>query len=76
MTFDILKPVVVLIGWTLVMWAWMIAVRMPALKAAGVDLDRKVLSDLAVTDATAFGSLVQQAKSALEKKAGETKAAA
>lgn len=35
-----LQPVVVLIGWTLVMWAWMIAVRMPALKAAGIQLGK------------------------------------
>lgn len=39
---EILKPVVVLIAWTLVMWAWMIAVRMPALRAAGVDVSKLV----------------------------------
>jgi hypothetical protein len=38
MQADILRPVVVLVGWTLVMWAWMLAVRLPALKAAGIDL--------------------------------------
>jgi large subunit ribosomal protein L20 len=38
------------------------------LKAAGVGLDRKVLADLAVTDEAAFKSIVDQAKSALEKK--------
>ena len=37
---DILKPVVVLIAWTLVMWAWMLAKRIPALKAAGIDLTK------------------------------------
>jgi len=37
---DILKPVVVLIAWTLVMWAWMLAKRIPALKAAGIDLSK------------------------------------
>ena len=37
---EILRPVVALIAWTLVMWAWMIAVRLPALKAAGVDLGK------------------------------------
>lgn len=37
---DILKPVVVLAAWTMVMWLWMIAVRMPALKAAGIDLSK------------------------------------
>ena len=35
------------------------------LKAAGVELDRKVLADLAVTDPAAFGKLAEQAKSAL-----------
>lgn len=28
---DILKPMVALLGWTLVMWAWMYAVRLPAI---------------------------------------------
>ena len=35
---EILKPVVVLIAWTLVMMVWMVAVRMPALKKAGIDI--------------------------------------
>ncbi|MGU3390966.1 MAPEG family protein [Sphingomonas sp. M1A8_2b] len=35
---DILKPMVVLIAWTLVMLAWTLATRLPAMKAAGVDL--------------------------------------
>jgi large subunit ribosomal protein L20 len=39
------------------------------LKAANIELDRKVLADLAVVDATAFSANVEQAKSALEKKA-------
>ena len=34
------------------------------LKAAGVEVDRKVLADLAVTDAAAFASLVEVAKAA------------
>ena len=37
---EILKPVVVLIAWTLVMMIWMVAVRMPALKKAGIDIAR------------------------------------
>lgn len=37
---DILQPVVVLAAWSMVMWAWMVAVRMPALKAAGIDLSK------------------------------------
>jgi large subunit ribosomal protein L20 len=35
------------------------------LKAAGVEVDRKVLADLAVTDATAFAALVEVARGAL-----------
>src|SRR3954471_4281084 len=35
------------------------------LHAAGIETDRKVLADLAVTDPAAFGALVQAAKSAL-----------
>jgi large subunit ribosomal protein L20 len=38
------------------------------LKAAQIGLDRKVLSDLAVTDETAFNAIVAQVKSALESK--------
>jgi large subunit ribosomal protein L20 len=36
---------------------------MNGLKKAGVDLDRKILADIAVHDAAAFGKLVEQAKS-------------
>ncbi len=39
------------------------------LKAANILLDRKVLSDIAVTDEAAFKKVVDLAKSALEKKA-------
>jgi len=37
------------------------------LKAANVELDRKVLAELAVSDPQAFGALARQAKSALER---------
>jgi large subunit ribosomal protein L20 len=37
------------------------------LKAAGVELDRKVLADIAVNDPPGFTALVGQAKGALEK---------
>ena len=43
------------------------------LKAAGVEVDRKVLADLAVTDAPAFAALVEVARKALP---AETEAAA
>src|SRR3954470_11608014 len=46
------------------------------LKAAGIDLDRKVLSDMAITDEPAFKGLVERAKSALTTKASDAKAAA
>ena len=39
------------------------------LKAANIELDRKVLADLAVVDAATFSAIVEQAKGALEKKA-------
>ena len=35
----ILQPVVALTIWTLVMWAWMYATRIPAMKAARIDPD-------------------------------------
>ena len=35
---EILQPVVVLIAWSLVMMVWMIIVRLPAMKKAGIDL--------------------------------------
>src|SRR5216117_29196 len=43
------------------------------LKAAGIGLDRKILSDLAITDEIAFKGIVEQVKGALEKKQGEAK---
>jgi len=39
---------------------------MHGLKAAGVDLDRKVLAEVAAGDAAGFGLLVEKAKAALE----------
>jgi large subunit ribosomal protein L20 len=45
------------------------------LKAAGIGLDRKILSDLALTDEATFKSIVDQAKSALAGKAKQKKAA-
>jgi large subunit ribosomal protein L20 len=45
------------------------------IKAAGIELDRKVLADLAVTDEAAVEALIATAKEALEKKASVAKAA-
>jgi large subunit ribosomal protein L20 len=39
------------------------------LKAAGVEVDRRVLADLAVTDAPAFAALVEVARAALPQAA-------
>jgi ribosomal protein L20 len=42
---------------------------MEGLKAAKIDLDRKVLADIAATDSQAFGQLVQVAQDGLKAKA-------
>ena len=46
-----------------------------ALKAANIGLDRKILSDLAITDEAAFKGIVEQVKTALEEKRKAKKAA-
>ena len=46
------------------------------LAAAKIELDRKVLSDLAIRDEVAFNGLVTQARQALAEKAEAIKAAA
>lgn len=43
---------------------------MHGLSLAGIELDRKVLADLAVREEAGFEALVEQAKAALDKKAG------
>lgn len=45
---------------------------MEGIKAANVDLDRKVLADIAATDATAFTELVKTAQGALKTKQSKT----
>lgn len=49
---------------------------MEGLKAAKVGLDRKVLADIAATDAAAFASIVDTAKAALKAKPAATLAKA
>lgn len=44
------------------------------LKAAKIELDRKVLADLAATDAAAFGEIIKLAQNALKTKASAAKA--
>ncbi len=39
---------------------------MSGLKKAGIDLNRKILADMAVNDPAAFSALISQAKAALE----------
>ena len=46
------------------------------LRAAQIDLDRKVLSDLAVRDEVAFTAIVKQVQSALQNKADASPAKA
>ena len=49
---------------------------MEGLKTAKVALDRKVLADIAATDAAAFGEIINLAKSALKSKPAATLAKA
>ena len=49
---------------------------MDGLKKAGIELNRKVLAEMAYHDAPAFGTLVGQAKTALEKAEAERMALA
>jgi hypothetical protein len=42
MSTEILKPVAVLIAWSLVMLVWMVIVRLPALKKVGIDINTAV----------------------------------
>jgi len=49
---------------------------MEGLKFAGIEMDRKVLADLAVKDIAAFEAFANQAKAAMEKKNSEAKVAA
>src|SRR5476651_1023993 len=45
------------------------SVFMNGLKLAGIEVDRKILADIAVKDADAFAMLAEQAKAALKKAA-------
>ncbi len=39
---DILQPVVALAAWTMVMWLWLYATRIPAMRAAKVDIANRI----------------------------------
>jgi hypothetical protein len=47
---DILRPVVALAAWTMVMWLWMYATRIPAMSAAKVDPDQLAMDPEATLD--------------------------
>ncbi len=47
---DILRPMVALIAWTLVMLGWMVATRLPAMRAAGLSLGTLVGTKAADAD--------------------------
>ena len=49
---------------------------MEGIKAAGIELDRKILADLAVTDEAAFTAIFHKAKAALDAKRDAAKKAA
>ncbi len=40
MQSEILKPIVVLVAWSLVMLVWLVIVRLPAMKKAGIDINK------------------------------------
>jgi len=40
LTTSLVPPVLALVGWTFVMWMWLYATRIPALRAARVDLEQ------------------------------------
>lgn len=42
MNSEILKPVAVLVAWSLVMLVWAVAARIPAMKKAGIDINKAV----------------------------------
>ncbi|MFP4519230.1 MAG: MAPEG family protein [Oceanicaulis sp.] len=49
MTATVLTPVLILASWTLVMWGWMYATRLPAMNKAGIDpATMKEMSELSV----------------------------
>ena len=50
MTSEILKPVAVLIAWSLIMLVWMVVVRLPAMKKAGIDINKVVGSKPGMLD--------------------------
>ena len=39
---EILKPVAVLAAWTMIMWVWMYATRIPAMQKAKIDIKNRV----------------------------------
>ena len=48
MQSEILKPVIVLAAWSMIMWLWMYATRLPAMKRAGL-LDEPIIGGTGAT---------------------------
>jgi len=46
MPSPILQPVVALVAWSMVMWAWLYATRIPAMRAAKVPMDPNLTADV------------------------------
>ena len=45
MQSSMLAPILALITWTFVVWLWMYATRIPAIRAAGIDASRVTRKD-------------------------------
>ena len=51
---DILQPVVALLAWTMVMWVWMYATRIPAMNTAGIDAKNLVGGEAKLPDSVSW----------------------
>ena len=58
MSSEILKPVIVLAAWSMIMWIWMYATRLPAMKRAGL-LDQPMIGDTGASLAPKLPTSVQ-----------------
>ena len=58
MSSEILKPVVVLAAWSMIMWIWMYATRLPAMKRAGL-LDQPMIGGTGASLAPKLPTSVQ-----------------
>ncbi len=58
MSSEILKPVIVLAAWSMIMWIWMYATRLPAMKRAGL-LDQPMIGGTGASLAPKLPTSVQ-----------------